>query len=99
MLGFLFGRMPQGLTVKVVKKPCAFVLHIESPLDTLKRLAMFFEERSVIVERMQMNRYNNGNAILTVQCMIDKDSIEVVVRQLSEMPGVREMERLGATNP
>lgn len=95
MLGFLFGKVPQGLRVKVVKKPCGFILYLHYPMDTLKRLVMFFEERRVIVDKLQLNRYRNGEAMLTIQCMIEKDMIESITNELKEFPGVKEMDRLG----
>ena len=82
------------LTVEVVKKPCAFVLHIEYPLDTLRKLSMFFDDRNIQVDILQMHRYRNGEATLIVHCQIEKNRITRTVQLMEELPGIMELERM-----
>ena len=88
--------MMTHLTVEVVKKPCAFVLHIQEPVETLKKLAMFFQDRHINIDNLNMHRYRNGDAMLIVHCQIEKDRIARTVQLLEQLPGIIEMERMEA---
>jgi hypothetical protein len=82
------------LTIEVIKRPCALVLHIREPMDTVRRLAMFFEERHITVNTLNMHRYKSGDATLIVHCHIEKDRIPRTVQLLEQMPGITELERM-----
>jgi len=82
------------LTIEVVKKSCAFVLQIQEPVETLKKLAMFFQDRHIQIDSLQMHRSQNGDAILIVHCQIEKDRISRTVQMLEQLPGIIEMERM-----
>jgi glycine cleavage system regulatory protein len=82
------------LSIEVIRKPCAFVLHIQDPIETLKKLAMFFQERHILIDNMQMHRYKNGEAMLIVHCQIEKDRITRTVQLLEQLPGIMELERM-----
>ena len=88
-----------NLTVEVVRKPCAFILQIREPTDTLRRLAMFFEDRHIQIDTLQMHRlgpslYSGGEAMLIIHCHIEKDRIARTVLLLEQMPGIMEMQRM-----
>lgn len=82
------------LIVEVVKKSCAFVLQIQEPAETLKKLAMFFQDRQIIIDNLNMHRYRNGDAMLILHCHIEKDRIARTVQLLEQLPGIMEMERM-----
>jgi hypothetical protein len=84
------------LTVEVVKRNCAFVLHITEPGDTLRKLAMFFQDRHIAIDNLHMHRYRNGEAMLIIHCLIEKDRITRTVQLLETMPGIMELEKMEA---
>lgn len=93
MIG-ISGKAEMKLRAEVVKKPCALVLHIDTPMETIRRLALFFEEQKVIVEKMQLHRYRAGDAMLIVHGSMDKEIIEEVLSGMKNMSGVKEVERV-----
>lgn len=82
------------LTVEVVRKSCAFVMQIQAPGETLKILAMFFQERHIVIDTLNMHRYRNGDAMLIVHCQIEKDRIPRTVQLLEQLPGIMKLEAL-----
>lgn len=82
------------LTVEVVRKPCAFVLHIQSPAETLKKLAMFFQDRKITIDNLNLHRYPGGDATVIIHCQVEKDRITRTVQMLEQLPGVMELERM-----
>ena len=82
------------LTAEVIKKHCAFVMHLNEPSDTLRSLALFFKDRKIEIETLHMHRYENGEAQLIIHCNIEKDRITRTVQLLEELPGVMELEML-----
>jgi len=63
------------LQVEVVHKSCAFVIHLENPLETLKKLSLFFVDRRMNIENLNMHRYANGEAMLIIHCQLEKDRV------------------------
>jgi hypothetical protein len=82
------------LSVEVVKKSCAFVLEIQEPIETLKKLAMFFQDRHIQIDSLQMHRFKSGEAMLIIHCHIEKDRIMRTVQLLEQLPGIMELERM-----
>lgn len=82
------------LTPVIVPKACAFTLHISEPVETLKKLAMFFQQRHIIIDNLQMHRYRSGEATLIIHCQVEKDRIARTVDLLAKLPGVMELELL-----
>ena len=82
------------LTVEVVKKACAFVLQIEEPGETLKKLALFFQDRHIVIDNLNLHRYRSGEAMLIIHCQLEKDRIHRTVDLLEKLPGVMELEIL-----
>lgn len=82
------------LTAEVVKRPCAFVMHITDPNETLRKLALFFQDRKIMIENMNMHRYRDGDANLVIHCQIEKDRITRTVQLLEELPGIMKLERM-----
>jgi len=82
------------LTAEVVKKSCAFVLQIQDPTETLKKLAMFFLDRDIALDNLQMHRFRNSDAMLIIHSQIEKDSFARTVESLEQLPGVVKLEWL-----
>jgi len=77
-----------------LRKNCAFVIHMRNPADTLRRVSIFFEDRGIPIELLNMHRYVSGDAILVVHCSIEKDRIPRTVQLLEKIPGICELERM-----
>lgn len=82
------------LTAEVVKRSCAFTLHINSPMETLERLSKFFKERHVMIDTMQMHRYRDGEAMLIIHCQVEKDRILRTIQLMEQMPGIMKLEKM-----
>lgn len=82
------------LVAEVIKRPCAFVMHISDPVETLRKLALFFQDRRIMIEEMNMHRYRDGDANLIIHCQIEKDRIARTVQLLEELPGIMKLERM-----
>ncbi len=82
------------LTIEIVQKPCAFVMQITGVAETLKKLAMFFQDRHIVLDSMQMHRYRDGDAMIIVHCKLEKDRIYRTVELLEKLPGVVTLERM-----
>lgn len=76
------------LTVKIVQKNCVFVLQITDPTDTLRRLALFFQDNRVVINDFNLHRHQDGTAMVIVNCLIDKQLLSVATEQLSLLPGI-----------
>jgi hypothetical protein len=76
------------LKVEHLQTSCVFVLQIEDPTDTLRRLALFFQDNSVVLHDFNLHRYQDGTAMVIVHCLIDKQLLSVATEQLSLLPGI-----------
>lgn len=83
-----------ALTTEFVKRPCAFVIKIEIPLQTLQRIMQFLLERKIMVENMQMHTLGGGDALLTVHGQIEKDKVRHAQQMLEKIEGVLAVEIL-----
>lgn len=75
-------------------KSCAFVIHISDPSETLGKLSEFFKERKIIIDTLNMHRFDSGNAMLILHCQVEKDRIARTVQLLDALPGITKLERL-----
>jgi len=82
------------LSAHVIKKSCAFILQISEPTETLRKLSIFFLDRNIIIDNLNMHRYRSGDAMLIIHCQIEKDRIPRTVQLLELLPGVMELERM-----
>lgn len=82
------------LRVEVVKRPCAFVMHISEPVETLRKLALFFQDRRIVIDNLQMHRYRDGDANLVIHCQVEKDRVPRTLELLEKLSGVIEVEML-----
>lgn len=86
--------MINHLSVEVIKRSCAFVMDIHEPEETLKKLMMFFLDRHIIVDNLQMYRGEVGYARLIIHCGIEKDRIARTEQLMGYLPGIATIERL-----
>jgi hypothetical protein len=91
--GILKGARPM-MKVEVAKKPCAFVLNIIEPLETVIRVILLFSEKGTIIEKMQMHRLRTGDAILIVHCLVEKESFADMEKKLGSIEGIGKIERV-----
>lgn len=82
------------LRLEVVKKSCVFVLNIVDPLETLKKLSMFFQDRGIIMESLHMHRYRNDEANVIIHCQVEKDRIRRTVELMEQLPGLLELDKM-----
>jgi len=82
------------LTVQIIKKSCAFVLHVQEPTETLRKLCMFFLDRNILIDNLNMHRYRNGDAMVIIHCQIERDRISRTVQLLEQLPGIEELQRM-----
>jgi hypothetical protein len=77
-----------------IKKPCAFLIRTDRPLDTLKDMVRILSDRNIRVESMNMHGMGAGESIVILHCRIEKDRIRIVQNNLERMQGVIELELL-----
>lgn len=82
------------LTVEISRKSCAFILHIFDPNQTLRTLSMFFLDRKIPIDNLNLHRYRNGDAMIIIHCQIEKDRIGRTVELLERLPGIQTLEKL-----
>lgn len=86
--------MTTHLRVEVIHRPCAFIIEISDVPETLKKLAMFFQDRHIVPDNLQLHRYRSGNAMVIIHCQLEKDRIHRTVELLEKLPGVLTLERM-----
>lgn len=79
---------------EVTTKPCAFIVQIAEPGETLKRIATLFQDRHLCIETMQMHRYRDGDAMVIIHTRVEKDRISRTTQLLEQLPGILKLERM-----
>lgn len=82
------------LKVEIVQANCVYVLQIENPTDTLRRLAMFFQDNHVALNDFNLHRYQDGTAMIIANCLVDKLRTDSITSLLHLLPGVMKVQRL-----
>jgi hypothetical protein len=77
-----------------LKKPCAFIIRIKFPLQTLILISKFLIDRKIQIETMQQNMLNEEEAILILHCKIERDRIKHTQYNLEKLKGIIELELL-----
>ena len=60
----------------------------------MRKLSMLFLDRNIIIDNLNMHRYQNGEATVIIHCQIERDRITRTAELLEELPGIVEMERM-----
>ncbi len=77
-----------------VRKACSLVIKVDIPLQTTKEILEFLLHRKILLETMQMHGVGNGEGILILHCLIEKDRIKHVQHSISKMNGILSIELL-----
>jgi ACT domain-containing protein len=85
------------LRATFVMRHCAFIIKMEEPMQTLKRLLDFICEKNIRIELMQMYPLAHGEAKMSLHCLVDKEKIKHVRHCLEKMKGILELELLETT--
>jgi hypothetical protein len=77
---------------EVVKRACSFVIRIDTPLQITKDILEFLIHRRISLQTMQMHGIGNGEAILIIHCLVEKDRLKHVQRALEKTDGILSVE-------
>ena len=80
--------------MEIARTNCVFVLQIENPTDTLRRLALFFQDNHVVLNDFNLHRYQDGTAMIIANCLVDKLRNDAINSMLHLLPGVMKVQRL-----
>jgi len=78
----------------LTKRPCAFVIRLNSPLHTQGEILKFFINRAISVSMMNLQCIHDREGVLILYCLIERDRIRRTVRLLEKIKGIIEMELL-----
>ena len=79
------------LQAEVSKKSCSLVMEITDPVETLGKLAKFFNDRMLQPETLQLSRYRSGNAQVIIHVYIERECIRRTMEMLATLPGIIEL--------
>jgi hypothetical protein len=82
------------LLAEVVRKACSFILRIDMPLQISKDVLEFLIHRKILLETMQMQGTGDGEAILILHCLVEKDRMKHIRQGLEKMNGILSVELL-----
>ena len=82
------------LTDECIKRPCAFVIRINRPVQTSRKILDQLHDRNISVESMNLHCANGMDGILIIHCMIERDRVKHVYHQLEKVHGIIETELL-----
>ena len=64
------------------------------PLQITKDILEVLIHRRILLQTMQMHGVGGGEAILTIHCLVEKDRLKHIQRELEKMNGVLGVELL-----
>jgi len=79
---------------EVVRRACSFVIRIDMPLKIAKDIMEFLLHRNILLESMHMQGVGDGEAILILHCLIEKDRVKRIQQGLEKMNGILSVELL-----
>ena len=82
------------LRATFVMRHCAFIIKMEEPVQTLKRLLDFISEKNIRIELMQFYPLAHGEGKMSLHCSVDKEKIRQIMQSLEKMKGILELELL-----
>jgi hypothetical protein len=80
------------LKVNVVKQSCIFILRVEGPVDSLRRLAHFFKDNRIVLNDFNLHANEDGTAIVIAHSVVEKQLLQDAVWQLHQLPGILKVE-------
>jgi len=76
--------------------PCAFILKISMPLQTLKGIVDFLLNRGVKLKSVNLHCMNDLEGILIIHCIMEKDKVRYTGQLLEKLKGITDVEILQA---
>ena len=77
-----------------VKRPCAFVIRINRPSLTSRKILDQLHDRNIRVDTMSLHCTSEMEGILIIHCLIERDRVKHVHHQLEKVHGIIETELL-----
>lgn len=82
------------LKAELIQMNCVYVLQIQEPTDTLRRLALFFHDNYMVLIDFNLHRYQDGTATVIANCVVDKMRSDDITSKLHLLPGVLKVQRV-----
>ena len=57
---------------------------------------MFFQDRQIAIDSLNLHRYRSGEAMVIIHCQIEKDRTHRTVQLMEQLPGIMELEWMEA---
>ncbi len=81
---------------KALKHPCAFIMTIKPPMQTLEKICELLAQKEIKVDTMQLGVQDSGDGKLVIHCEIEKDRVAYIGRHLEKMNGVKTIDWMHA---
>jgi hypothetical protein len=85
VLCIIWSSKRRALVVK--KKEYALTLLITDLMNTIEKIASFFEHKKIMVERTELCRIKNSDALLVVKCYRRKNKLSILLIFWIELMG------------
>jgi hypothetical protein len=82
------------IRINTLRKACSFVIRIDMPLNITKNILEFLIQRKILLESMQMQGIGNGEAILILHCLVERDRVKHIQQTLEKMNGILSVDLL-----
>ncbi|NCU06199.1 MAG: hypothetical protein GXC73_19755 [Chitinophagaceae bacterium] len=69
-------------------------MQINNPTDTLRRLALFFQDLHVVINDFNLHRHQDGTAMVITHCLVQKDIVDEASALLHQLPGVMKVQMM-----
>lgn len=79
---------------ETIKRPCAFVIRVNRPVLTSRKILDQLHERSVRVDSINLHCTSELEGILIIHCQIERDRLKHIHHQLEKVHGIIETELL-----
>jgi hypothetical protein len=77
-----------------IKRPCAFVMRINRPSLTSRKILDQLHERKIRIDSLNLHCVSDMEGILIVHCLIERHRVKYVHNQLEKVDGIIELELL-----
>jgi hypothetical protein len=82
------------LLAGILRTSCSFIIRIDMPLQISKDILEFLIQRKILLETMQMQGIGDGEAILILHCLVERDRVKHIRQGLEKMNGILSVELL-----
>jgi hypothetical protein len=77
-----------SVLTEVVRRACSFVIRIDMPLKISKEILEYLLNRNIILQSRQMQGVGDGEAILILHCLMERDRIMRVQQTFEKTNGI-----------